>query len=477
MKKKHILWLCAGVLILGGCSFLDPEQKKPPAAGSDIIIERETTEAETEAGPSSPWAPPEETTIAPLELPERSTETGTVNSEIIIASDIHYLAKELTDFGVAFDNMAVNEDGKMVSYVWEITDAFLDQVIARRPQILILAGDLTLNGELVSQEAFAHLLKRVEKAGIPVVVIPGNHDINNPKAASFRGNDMIPAKTTSPEDFVRIYKDYGYGEAVSRDPSSLSYVYEMTDGTWLLMLDSCQYEEGAMVGGMIRTGTYEWMEKQLERAYDEGHRVITVSHHNLLDETKIYQNDCTIEHSEELERLLDGWDAGLFLSGHLHMQRYKTSEDYNIDEIVTSALSIYPCQYGVLQYFSADNYFYHTEYTDVTSWAQEKNNPDPNLHNFLGYANEFLEDIFYRKACQELKDQELNQEQIESMAKLYAMVNVEAVSGTAYQVKNYVLSREAYQLWKEYERSSVLCMYLNELLEEATVDYNERRRP
>ena len=159
------------------------------------------------------------------------------------------------------------------------------------------------------------------------------------------------------------------------------------------------------------------------------------------------------------------------------MQHYKTSEDYNIDEIVTSALSIYPCQYGVLQYFSADNYFYHTEYTDVTSWAQEKNNPDPNLHNFLGYANEFLEDIFYRKACQELKDQELNQEQIESMAKLYAMVNVEAVSGTAYQVKNYVLSREAYQLWKEYERSSVLCMYLNELLEEATVDYNERRRP
>ena len=84
----------------------------------------------------------------------------------MIASDIHYLAKELTDFGSAFQEMAETEDGKMVSYVWEITDAFLEEVIERRPQVLILAGDLTLNGERVSQEVLAQQLQRVKTQGL-----------------------------------------------------------------------------------------------------------------------------------------------------------------------------------------------------------------------------------------------------------------------------------------------------------------------
>ena len=64
---------------------------------------------------------------------------------------------------------------------------------------------------------------------------------------------------------------------------------------------------------------------------------------------------------EELERKLDEWGIGLFLSGHLHVQHYKTSKRYPIDEIVTSALAVSPCQYGVLQFFGPENYYYFTE--------------------------------------------------------------------------------------------------------------------
>lgn len=76
--------------------------------------------------------------------------------------------------------------------------------------------------------------------------------------------------------------------------------------------------------------------------------MIAVAHHNLLDESRIYEEDCTIEHSDELERFLDDWDVELFLSGHLHVQHYRTSEDHDIDEIVTGALTTSPCPYGVL---------------------------------------------------------------------------------------------------------------------------------
>lgn len=476
MKKAWMLGLCTGALMMGGCAYLGSGEKKTASSGWDIVMERETS-VETEAGPSSPWSPPEETTIAPMEFPELPTETGTANTEIVIASDLHYLAKELTDFGSAFDQMADSEDGKMVSYVWEITDAFLAEVTARRPQVLILSGDLTLNGEKASQEALAEQLERVEAAGVPVVVIPGNHDINNSKAASYKGNDILPTEMTTPGDFARIYEKFGYGEALSRDPNSLSYLYELKDGTWLFMLDSCQYEEGAMVGGMIRIGTYEWMDRELEKAWEGKRRVLMVAHHNLLDESRIYEVDCTIEHSEELGERLFSWGAGLFLSGHLHVQHYKSSEEYQADEIVTSALSVYPCQYGVLQFFGPDRYSYHTQKTDIAAWAEGRNNPDRNLNHFDQYGEAFLEKVFYQKALKELNGKPLSLEDSQKMAKLYAAANVSAAAGNAYRIRDSILEEDAYGLWQEYSRSSILCMYLNEILEDAVADYNEKRRP
>lgn len=72
---------------------------------------------------------------------------------------------------------------------------------------------------------------------------------------------------------------------------------------------------------------------------------------NLLDEARIYVEDCTIEHSEELVDRLEEEDIPLFLSGHLHVQHYmRDEEDRGIYEIVTSSLSTPPCQYGVLEY-------------------------------------------------------------------------------------------------------------------------------
>ncbi len=82
----------------------------------------------------------------------------------------------------------------------------------------------------------------MEKAGITVLVIPGNHDINNPSASVYSGGDRYPAEPTAPEDFERIYKEFGYSEASSRDANSLSYTYDLGPSMRLLMLDTCQYE-------------------------------------------------------------------------------------------------------------------------------------------------------------------------------------------------------------------------------------------
>ncbi len=463
-----ILILLAAAVLLGGCSAYyrsGSGETEPPAETEDIRTETEGTTAGTENGPQVSKA--EDSTVESLEIGGASA-----NPEILIATDIHYLAKELTDFGEAFEDMAVNGDGKAVPYVWEITDAFLDAVVERKPQAVILCGDLTLEGERYSHEALASKLGRAERAGVDVVVIPGNHDINNSGAASYFGSSASPAEQTSPENFAEIYAKFGYEEAVSRDPASLSYVYQLKDGTWLLMLDSCQYEHGALVGGMIRSDTYRWIEEQLSEAWEQERNVIAVAHHNLFDESRIYEDDCTIEHAEELEDILDSWGVTLFLSGHLHVQHYKESSSYDIAEIVTGSLATAPCQYGVLKYFGPEKFDYHTETVDVASWAVRNENPDANLREFDTYANEFLQDVFYRKASDDLAGKDLTGEERRKMAEFYAFLNVYSVAGRAVEIRDWAAASKTYELWEEYNRSDILSMYIDEILEDAYCDYN-----
>ena len=84
----------------------------------------------------------------------------------------------------------------------------------------------------------------------------------------------------------------------SRDPNSLSYLYKVDSSLWLLMLDSCQYDPVNQVGGMIQSGTYNWMEPILYEAWENDTEVITVSHHNLLEQSGVsdaFYDDCTID--------------------------------------------------------------------------------------------------------------------------------------------------------------------------------------
>ena len=57
------------------------------------------------------------------------------------------------------------------------------------------------------------------------------------------------------------------------------------------------------------------------------------------------------------------------------------------------------------------------------------------------------------------------------------MLNVRAVGGRAYEIKDYVMATPYYELWQQYDRTSIMCMYMNEILEDAVVDYNEKSRP
>ena len=500
MKRKQ--WkrflTCAGaaaLLTCGGCSRtagISPSDTKPEESQTEASVSG--TEAETgtnideSAGETvgetvfSPTVPESSSGEQILEKPNGESDDGGQEEEvsyqiienIILATDIHYFDPSLTDYGPRFQEMVEYGDGKVVTYIDEITDAFLEEVIQLRPNALILSGDLTLEGEKKSHESLAEKLYRVEEAGIPVLVIPGNHDINNKRAARYEGEQRLPAEYTTPEEFRRIYRDFGYDEAISEDVRSLSYVYQLDEEHRIMMLDTCQYRPVAKVGGAILSETYYWIEEQLEEAWEEAMDVIPVAHHNLLEESKIYVDDCTIEHGEQLVNILDEWDVKLFLSGHLHVQHTMRSEDNRgVWEAVTSSLATPACQYGVLTCRDDGSYQYGTWSVDVESWAREHGRKERDLLEFRKFQEPFLRRVFYNQSMTALNAvSDIPEDRKKQMSDLYARLNYYYYQGTAYQIKNEVLSDPAYLMWLNEGTLTVLGEYVEYIVSDAVHDYN-----
>ncbi|MFD2879471.1 metallophosphoesterase family protein [Paenibacillus rhizoplanae] len=161
---------------------------------------------------------------------------------ILTTSDTHYLAQELRDLGPAFQQFLAAGDGKQLGYSKEMMEALGYDIGIRKPDVLIISGDLSNNGEEASHKELAGHLKRIEQdTGTRIYVIPGNHDIQNPWARSFRDKRQYTTDSVSATAFRKIYGGFGYDEALLRDEDSLSYLAAPSEELWLLMLDTAQY--------------------------------------------------------------------------------------------------------------------------------------------------------------------------------------------------------------------------------------------
>ena len=343
---------------------------------------------------------------------------------IAVATDLHYLSPSLTDHGAYFEQMIQNADGKVMEYSEELIDAFVRQIITQQPDVLILSGDLTFNGEYQSHTDLAEKLKQITDAGICVLVIPGNHDLDDPMAASFQGDSYRLVDSISADQFVELYQDFGYGDALATDPTSLSYVAELRPGLRVLMVDV----NTAEAPGQITAETLSWVRKQLADAAENGARVLAVSHQNMLQHNTLFQDGFVMGNREELISLYERYNVICNLSGHMHIQHFAQRQN-GLTEIVTSSLAVPPDQYGILRLggTSAD---YHTVAVDVSGWAAEQQLNNNDLLQFTAYAKAFMQENALRQTAAELKENK----DAEQMALFFAEVNAAYFAGRLDQV-------------------------------------------
>lgn len=338
---------------------------------------------------------------------------------IITATDLHYLASSLTDNGPFFTQMIERGDGKVMACIEELTDAFLSQVIASAPDALILSGDLTFNGERESHEALAEKLTRVEAAGIPVLVIPGNHDLNSRSAARFEGDGYTRVESISEPEFAALYGAFGFDEALARDSASLSYVVRLSDSLRVLMVDTNTED----APNCVTEETLAWIARQLKDAQQAGCRVLAVSHQNLLDHSSLLSAGFTIDNADALRALYASSPVIANLSGHLHIQHTGKSDE-GIWDIATSSLAVSPNQYGTVM-LGSGRLTYRTEPVDVCAWASAQGFSDPRLTDFAGYSERFFKDNARRQACAAI----IEDEDPEQLADAFAELNAAYFAG------------------------------------------------
>lgn len=495
LMYASVFLACFGVLYVMD-HLMEPSQPVP--AGTSMAVQTETQPAaETGEGqyvrprPSTPSQAEEEPQLQGLEYqydswtqrvegawtPPKETEAPYVPPRLVLATDLHYQSAAAGDGGEAYQKFVEHCDGKVVDYLPQLLEAFMDEVIEERPSALILSGDITMNGEKMNHQELSDRLRRVQDAGIQVLVIPGNHDINNNNAAVYYGKTASETESVTSEEFYQIYRAYGYDQAFSRDETSLSYAYALDEKNWLLMLDSAQYNPRNLVEGRLLPTTLEWMGGILEEAREQGVLVIPIAHHNLLNQSRMYTVQCTMDNYQQVVELLQHYRIPLFFSGHLHVQRmrkYKSEPgvpdgEYGIQEIVTDALSIPPCQYGELNWQEDGSLEYSTRSVNVSAWAARSGLDNDDLLHFEDWSYRYIQKLISDQIGGVIRN--LGDDIMKSMSGVYAQVYMDYYAGRAID-KDQVRSTKGYRWWERNMPDSYLLWEINAMMDDADRDYN-----
>jgi hypothetical protein len=295
-------------------------------------------------------------------------EEETQTLKIGVLSDTHYMSPTLIADTADYQKH-VNGDRKMFSESDAIVDALLNTVKSDEPDVLLISGDLTKDGEYVNHQGLADKLQKLEDAGIQVYVVPGNHDVNNANGMDFsQGDAAVPARRTSQSDFKEIYKNFGYADVgedhiIARyepgeghQAGGLSYAARPKEGYTIIAIDSARYsadntESGKdehETSGNVQPELAQWVVEQTQAAKERGDTVIGLEHHGMVPHFTEEPNILPMYLVNDYQTLAAEYaDAGMcyIFTGHMHandIATMTTEAGNTLTDIETGSSVTYP---------------------------------------------------------------------------------------------------------------------------------------
>lgn len=285
--------------------------------------------------------------------------------KICVISDTHYYplnyVTDCEDY-----NTYVGGDPKMLAESGSIIDSALNMIKKDKPDLVLISGDLTKDGEKLGHQHMAEKLQKIEdETDAEVFVINGNHDIYNYQdSCTFENGRKEQAETTTPAEFKEIYGEFGYNgehDAQYYEPPAGQQAgglsYSVTVGDYVIIgIDSGRYSPDADTGmdtnehitaGRIDASLLPWVKKRVEEANAKGKTVIGLMHHGLVPhfskEAELLSEYVVDDWQEAASTLADAGMRYIF-TGHMHandIAEYTSVNGNKIYDLETGSLAAY----------------------------------------------------------------------------------------------------------------------------------------
>jgi len=262
--------------------------------------------------------------------------------QFYLIADLHYFENSLGAEGEAYEARSLT-DQKCIAETGAIIDSAFAQIAADTDtNIILIAGDMTFNGEAESHKSVIKKLEALRAGGKQIYMITGNHDGSH-EAYAFSGSRRFPVEETGRENLWDMYYEYGIKEAIAADRGRQCYVAQLGEGVRLLGIN---YNLGKDNSGF--EDAMDWVLTQIADAKASGNLLFGMMHVPLLPGSPILAQvgDTAIQGWRGIaERLADA-GMPLIFTGHMHMQsvnNLKTPGGHFIYDICTGALAGGPC--------------------------------------------------------------------------------------------------------------------------------------
>lgn len=235
-----------------------------------------------------------------------------------LITDTHFFKNSLGAYGKEYDEFMRFEQ-KCFAETESINNSVFDYLNkTNKTDIVLIAGDLSFNGEKESHLGFIKLLKELQNNGKKVYVITAGHDFND-NCRGYDNNGIHPVDGTKREELFDLYYEFGFKDAIAVDKKHLSYVAQLCDGVRLLALnndgtDECRetYDEEQI----------EWIKEQTKKAREDGQMMFAMNHYPLLPGQPIFSliGSAVQKNGTSITTMLADEGVHLVFTGHMHNQ-------------------------------------------------------------------------------------------------------------------------------------------------------------
>lgn len=315
-------------------------------------------------------------------------------TKFYLISDPHYFATELGCSGAEYEDF-MHYEQKCFAETESINNSVVKWLEkANDADILLIAGDLSFNGEAKSHEKFLELLYKLKNSGKKIYVVTADHDFKEEEweTFAFKESGRYSPERTKRSELFDMYRDFGFGDAIAADRENLSYVAQLSENVRLLCIN-CDFKEKGKY--YFKDEQWVWIKEQTEKARNDNQTIIAMCHYPILPGQPLFQliSPMMIKDAYKFASFLADEGVKMIFTGHMHNQSINyidTEKGNRLYDITTGAIIADPA------------FIRHVTITDGK--AEIKSIPTPDFEWDTDDCKKYLSDMFDRMIVNVLTD-------------------------------------------------------------------------